>query len=384
MSAKLTTDEFIDRLASLTNDIVAIDDYHGMSIDMSFQCHKGHVFQSRPANILNRLSCPVCSGKKIVRGFNDLWTLRPDVARLLNDEEEGYSCGVGSNKKLEFVCPTCGMLSFKAVKKMTRYGFSCSYCSDGISFPNKVLRYILNHTDAKNISFEYNPEWAGLRRYDGYFTYKMKPYIVEMDGGIGHGNKDYCSREDDIKLILIDKEKDRLALEHGIDVIRIDCNYDDICDRFEYIKSNILTSKLADILNLSNINWNDCFNFAVSSLVKEAADLYNNGLTIKNIAKKLQIHRKTVCVYLKQAKEIGICDYDKDEAYRRSYRKNTECSLKTFQYTLDGELVATYPSAAEARRQTGINNIAACITGTYKTAGGFLWENERSLMKKNN
>lgn len=41
----------------------------------------------------------------------------------------------------------------------------------------------------------------------------------------------------------------------------------------------------------------------------------------------------------------------------------------------DGELVKTFPSAAEAERQTGINSahISKCCCGKRKTAGGYPW-----------
>ena len=46
------------------------------------------------------------------------------------------------------------------------------------------------------------------------------------------------------------------------------------------------------------------------------------------------------------------------------------------QYTLEGILVATYPSIKEAERQTGINavNISYCCKGKLKTAGGYIWK----------
>jgi hypothetical protein len=57
---------------------------------------------------------------------------------------------------------------------------------------------------------------------------------------------------------------------------------------------------------------------------------------------------------------------------------NTVCSKPVLQYTLDGQLVAEYPSVNEAERQTGIkhSNIVKCCNGVYgyKTAGGYIWK----------
>lgn len=52
-----------------------------------------------------------------------------------------------------------------------------------------------------------------------------------------------------------------------------------------------------------------------------------------------------------------------------------ELAKQVYQYTLDGELVAIYPSTMEAARQTGFNQslICACCLGKRKTHKGFIW-----------
>lgn len=46
------------------------------------------------------------------------------------------------------------------------------------------------------------------------------------------------------------------------------------------------------------------------------------------------------------------------------------------QLSKDGELIAEYPSAHEAERQTGCNNcnICKCCRGERKSTGGFIWK----------
>lgn len=59
----------------------------------------------------------------------------------------------------------------------------------------------------------------------------------------------------------------------------------------------------------------------------------------------------------------------------KSLRNNIKKSKPIIQLTLDGEFVAEYPSAKEAKRRTGIFNITlACNhSNGYSTAGGYLW-----------
>lgn len=64
-------------------------------------------------------------------------------------------------------------------------------------------------------------------------------------------------------------------------------------------------------------------------------------------------------------------------AQKRRAEKNINgpCSKAINQYKLTGELVKTYPSMAEAERQTGYSkgNIHNCIHGVYSHAYGYLW-----------
>lgn len=48
---------------------------------------------------------------------------------------------------------------------------------------------------------------------------------------------------------------------------------------------------------------------------------------------------------------------------------------QVYQYTLDGKLVAIWPSATEAAEKLGINqgHISECCNGKRKSAGGFRW-----------
>lgn len=46
------------------------------------------------------------------------------------------------------------------------------------------------------------------------------------------------------------------------------------------------------------------------------------------------------------------------------------------QFSLDGNLIAVYPTITEANKNTKISlpGISACCNGIQKTSGGFIWE----------
>ena len=56
------------------------------------------------------------------------------------------------------------------------------------------------------------------------------------------------------------------------------------------------------------------------------------------------------------------------EAMANSHKKPVN------QFTLEGELVKTWDSAAEASRELGITGVYRGANGTRKTVGGFIWK----------
>lgn len=47
---------------------------------------------------------------------------------------------------------------------------------------------------------------------------------------------------------------------------------------------------------------------------------------------------------------------------------------KAYQLDYEGNIIAEFPSANEAKKETKINNISNCCLGKYKTTGGYIWK----------
>lgn len=320
---------FVERLNGLNNGIALVGEYLGLNKFMDFICLEGHSWTALGSTILQGEGCPYCAGRKVWIGFNDLWTTRPDVAKLLQNPDDGYKYSAGSSKKLNFVCPDCGSIHLKVICDVCNYRFVCPKCSDGVSYPNKFAREFLAQLNVKNVKYEWNPDWLKPFFYDNYFEYKGNKYVLEMDGGLGHGKIKFNSKEKDVEGVIKDVLKDTLAAEHNVCVIRIDCDYKHY-DRFEYIKNNMLHSDLKELFNMSVIDWIACDKKAQSKLVVKVAELYNNGLCISEIKNIFNCSKITIAKWLKQAKNIGLCDYDPREAQKRGIR-----FAKTQQYKIN-------------------------------------------------
>lgn len=308
-------EEFARRLKEVHgNNVVAVDEYSGMNDNIRFRCSLGHIWLSEPHNVIRGSSCPYCSGHKAFKGFNDLWTTRPDIAILLKNHEDGYKYTKAAHTIVDFVCPDCGNIMSKRINDVYNKGLCCTKCSDGISYPNKFARCFLSQLSVENLDYEYHPDWAKQYFYDCYFEYNSKKYILEMDGGFHYKDvPSYNKSVNDAKII--DKIKTELATENGIKVIRIDCQESNC----EYIKNNILLSELSIIFDLSNINWNLCNEIAHKNLLKQACNLYMFETTnIKDIADILCVHRTTALKYIKIGAKYGWCNYDADIARKEA------------------------------------------------------------------
>lgn len=335
------------------NEYSYISGYVNSSTNATFRHNMSdgtyHDFVMTPNSMISsKYNCPCCSGYQVYKGYNDFNTKRPELAQYLVNYQDGYKYTEWSSEELEWKCPSCGNIMKKKISYISKYGVTCPRCDDGYSYPNKFiynsLLQIENQLDF--LDREYRPDWCKYKYkdkncygiYDIYFEKNNKKFVIEMDGGLGHGNRSYTnSKTNRDELIFRDKEKDRLASEHNIKVIRIDCNYE-TNDRYQFILNNILKSELSNILDLSKVNFNQSNTQSQQSLFIKAVELWNLGENISQIKSELHIHESTVTSYLKSALKYNMCDYSVKESRRRSYSNAVVCITtgKEFKAIVDG------------------------------------------------
>ena len=258
-------------------------------------------------------SCPCCGESTIivVPGINDIPTTDLWLTHYFQggyDEAKKYRSS--SQKRIYPICPYCNTISKKSqiiqnIKK--NRGFLC-ICNDKISFPNKFIYHLFDQLkeDIDYFNTEFQPDWLKPYRYDLYFEINNKKYAIEMDGGVGHGNKKYKSNEKDIDGLKRDIEKDRISKENEVTIIRIDCLKSD----FEYIKNNV-NKCLNNIINLSTIDWDLLELKCLSNFTKEICECYNKTLSLKETAKLLNISNGTIINALDKGNKFGWCSYIK-------------------------------------------------------------------------
>lgn len=259
-------------------------------------------------NLKNGHGCNVCCSKKILKGYNDLWTTHPNIARMLKNKEIGYTTSHGSSKKQIFICPDCGHEKKLIPYAITVNGFGCPKCGDGISFPEKFTFAILEQLKVKFLTqlTKTTFEWCKGYRYDFYLNnYNI---ILEVNG-LQHYKDTYYYKRTLEEEEENDKNKKELAIKNGIkedNYIVIDCRKSEL----EWIKYNILSSELSNIYDISNIDWIKCLKYAYNSLVKEVCKLWREGIkNINEISIIYKLSTVTIRNYLKKGSKLGWCKY---------------------------------------------------------------------------
>ena len=291
----------------------------------------GNDFEIREGNYNKGDRCPYCSGHKILAGFNDLWTVRPDIAIDLTNPEDGYKYLPQSNKKVDFTCHIChSHLGYKTISDVYRNGLRCNSCGDKVSYPNKFLYNFLFDLGV-DFSTEVVFDWCKFPsfndanvivsgRYDALI--KNNNTIIEMDSGLGHGNKVYTNSgktpEEDIYK---DQCKTTLAKENGYNIIRINCCYYDMTNQFKACRDGIINSTLNDMYDLSLIDWNSIDARCQKSILLDICNLYELGKSSGEIANILDKDLSSVIDYLHKGTEIGMCTYIPYKQRKRKIKK---------------------------------------------------------------
>lgn len=213
----------------------------------------------------------------------------------------------GNMKWYKYKCTGCGWEGGEIRENdlKTKKKGSCPKCGDGNSYPNKIGFNILEQLEVI-FKCEYSPDWIKPKRYDFYFILHNKEYIVEMDGGF-HNKHNYMNGQTADEINRLDNHKEKLANQHGIKVIRIDCRKSEL----DYIKNNTIDSLLSSLFNLDKINWQECHKYASTSRIYKVAEIYNSNkkLTPKDISVIMNVSSVSARKYLRIAHELNLCDF---------------------------------------------------------------------------
>ncbi|MBQ8726166.1 MAG: zinc-ribbon domain-containing protein [Clostridia bacterium] len=197
-----------------------------------WQCEKGHTWKAKISNRGNGNNCPICIGKKVLVGFNDLATVLPSLAKEWHPIKNGnftpQQVTVGSNKRVWWLCNKEHEWVSSVNKRST--GCGCPQCADEMrtSFPEQAIFFYLRKIYSARNRYMLNSK----TEIDVYLPeYKIG---VEYDGLYFHNGSAAKKRE-------LDKEK--TLKENGILLLRIKETKESIRDDLE---NNVIYCRVGD------------------------------------------------------------------------------------------------------------------------------------------
>lgn len=268
----------------------------------------------RERDLRNGFGCTCCRGITTVKGINDFGSKHPDLIKYFVDENDAYIYPEFSSEYIKMKCPICGFQKDMKLADLSNHGFYCPKCSDGISYPEKLMMSVLDQLGIDYIFQLSGKDFSWIHDYLYDFYIKDKNSIIETHG-LQHYKKDkdtssFIPYEEQVKR---DNDKYSLAKPYIDNYIVIDCRFSEL----EYIKNNIYQSKLNDWYDLSIIDWKKAEKFCNTSLVNEICVYYNSisnkhpSEIFKLIIEKFNISLSTIKDYLERGSKSGLCNYKK-------------------------------------------------------------------------
>ncbi len=235
-------------------------------------CPVGHSYKATAGYRSCDRGCPVCTGKQVLQGINDIATTHPDLVQDWDYEANGnytpFNVTHGSDRKIHWKCHECGHKWIAALSSRS-LGTGCPKCGKEVqtSFPEQAVFYYIKQffPDALNSDIEA----IGLE-LDIYIP--SERIAVEYDGLRWHS---------DAKRQEVEKEKNNRCREKDILLIRIREDeleeYEDcavcinVCGRHS---STALSNAITEVLkHISNTITPDV------NVDRDAAEIYSQYIT---------------------------------------------------------------------------------------------------------
>lgn len=316
----------------------------------NYEKDKNEIYSILEGSLSIGRGCPVCANQTVVPHINSIWATDRWMVDLGVSEEDAKKYTGSSEKRITVKCPDCGKEKDIVIRNIkTNKSIGCA-CGDGSSYPEKFIFSLLQQLEVEFIKELSKTmfEWCENKRYDFYIP--SLNMIIET-----HGVQHYEETGGVFRRTLQEEqENDRLkrelALLNGVEYyIELDCRKSDL----EYIRYNILNSKLNELFDLTKIDWLKCEEFALKNIIKQVCDYWNNKEeweTPQTIAKNNEWGIKssfTIVKYVEKGEKLGWCDYFTD-----CENKLIETRNKKVDVFKEDVLLGTFDSLSDLERKS--------------------------------
>lgn len=319
----------------------------------------------------------------------------PHIIQYLKNKQDGDNYTHGSNKYIECICPNCKYEKLVMISNLCKKGFYCPICSDGISYAEKFIIYLLQQLNIKYIYqlTKKDFKWCDKYRYDFYLIdYNT---IIET-----HGSQHYDTPflHKNAKTIQEtqqnDIDKKILALNNNI---KEDCYIviDARKRNKQWMINSIKQSMLSQLFNLDDINWNEIDAKSNHSILADVCRFYeiNKPIETKDIAKIFHINVSTIVRYLNVGNKNKLCTYDGTQERIKAGQKGNEIVKKLLSKPVNvyknEQFIKSYSSAKELYKQSltdyGIqfcySSICEVCRGVTKQHHGYVFKYKQEDIK---
>lgn len=117
-----------DLAAELVDEALATQLVAGSNKIVDWRCSRGHTWKAAASKRLSGQGCPFCGNRRVLKGFNDLATVNPNLAAQLVDETVGSQVTAGSKKTVAWRCDRSHEWEAKVGERSQ--GTGCPYCTN--------------------------------------------------------------------------------------------------------------------------------------------------------------------------------------------------------------------------------------------------------------
>ena len=158
-----------------------------------WKCPEGHEWEAKISNRTHGCNCPICSGKQVLTGYNDLSTANPGLAAQWHPEKNGdlkpEDVTLNSNKGVWWICSK-GHEWKTSVAHRSR-GHRCPDCygESKTSFPEQAIYFYLQQVTTACNRYKVDP-----RTEIDVFLPDLR-IGIEYDGAYYHSGEKSANRE---------------------------------------------------------------------------------------------------------------------------------------------------------------------------------------------
>ena len=181
-------------------------------------CSNGHSYEASIHNRVNgKTGCPYCANQKVFKGFNDLLTINPDLAKewdYENNELNPDEVCVNSHTKVWWICKNKHHYQSSLANRSKGQG--CPFCNKRkkSSFPEQAIYYYIKSVFPDAVNGYKDEDVLGKRMELDIFIPSVN-IGIEYDGRVFHSNQSHekddrkyeLCHSNNIKLIRISEDE---------------------------------------------------------------------------------------------------------------------------------------------------------------------------------